>query len=193
MYRALVIFGPPGSGKGTMGKVICELGKIFHLSSGDMFRGMNPHTELGQEVSAILRSGKLVSDDLTIRLLKAHIEASVGAGKYREGDWMLLDGVPRTVPQVALLRDLVKVSWIINLEVPNNEVLINRIMGRAKIEGRADDIDPEVLRERFRIYETETALVLKEYPQNQIITINADQTPLMVMRDILNQIAIKLL
>lgn len=186
MYRAFVIFGPPGSGKGTMGKVICEIGKIFHLSSGDMFRGLNRETDLGKEIASILKRGELVSDQLTIELLKAHLEGKA------VGKWLMLDGVPRTVPQVALLREFVDVEFVINLQVPDNEVLMKRIMGRAQVEGRSDDVDKQVLAERFRIYETQTALVLKEYTPGQIISINGDQPPLFVLRDILNKILTKL-
>jgi adenylate kinase len=187
MYRALIIFGPPGSGKGTMGKVICELGKIFHLSSGDMFRGLDPETEIGKEILPILTQGKLVSDALTVKLLKSHIDSCIASGKYLGGkEWIMLDGVPRTVAQTVLLRDFVDVELVINLQVPNNEVLINRIAGRARVEGRSDDVDKSVLAERFRIYETETALVLKEYSKEKVLNINADQPPLMVLKDILN-------
>lgn len=186
MYRALVIFGPPGSGKGTMGKVICELGKIFHLSSGDMFRGMDRETPLGKEITEILKQGKLVSDQLTIQLLKSYLEASE---VFKGGDqWLMLDGVPRTVPQAELLRSFVDVKWIINLQVPDNQVLIDRIKGRAQIEGRSDDVDQAVLAERFRIYETETALVLNQYPQDKILNINANQPPLVVLSNILTKL-----
>ncbi len=186
MYRALVIFGPPGSGKGTMGKVICELGKIFHLSSGDMFRGMDREIPLGKEITEILKQGKLVSDQLTIQLLKSYLEASE---VFKGGDqWLMLDGVPRTVPQAELLRSFVDVKWIINLQVPDNQVLIDRIKGRAQIEGRSDDVDQAVLAERFRIYETETALVLNQYPQDKILNINANQPPLVVLSNILTKL-----
>jgi len=98
---------------------------------------------------------------------------------------LLLDGIPRTMGQTALLDAHLAVAHIIVLEMPNIESLVSRMQKRARIEGRADDIDPAVLQTRMRVYETQTAELLSHYPSALISRFNADQKPAEVLRDVL--------
>lgn len=191
MYRAIVIFGPPGSGKGTIGKAICEVGRLFHFSSGDMFRAMDRGSDLGKEIGALMDAGQFVSDELTVALVQAYLGDCVKNGRYDpENQLIMCDGIPRTVSQVDLIKPFIDVQFVIQLQVPDKQVLINRIMGRAKIEGRSDDMDLKVLEERFSIFENLTAQVVSQYPSDRVYTFNADQKPLKVLRDVLDTVSV---
>jgi adenylate kinase len=156
-----VVFGPPGSGKGTQAsKVAVRLG-IPHIAAGDMLRNeVARGTDLGREAKPIMESGGLVPDDLVVRMIEARLNQP-DAGKG-----VLLDGFPRTVPQAVTLDRMLKargdyVAEVISLEVPDDE-LKTRILKRATIEGRSDDT-PEGFANRLVVYHQDTWPVLDYY------------------------------
>ena len=156
-----VMFGPPGSGKGTQAsRVAVRLG-IPHVAAGDMLRNeVARGTDLGREAKPIMEAGGLVPDDLVVRMIDARLNQP-DAGKG-----VLLDGFPRTVPQAVTLDRMLKnrddyVSEVISLEVPDAE-LEARILKRAVIEGRSDDT-PEGLANRLVVYRQDTWPVLDYY------------------------------
>jgi adenylate kinase len=156
-----LVFGPPGSGKGTQAsRVAVRLG-IPHVAAGDMLRSeVARKTALGREAKPIMDAGGLVPDDLVVRMID---------GRLNEPDaktGVLLDGFPRTVPQAVTLDAMLarrreKVAEVISLEVPDEE-LKTRILKRATIEGRSDDT-AEGLAQRLVVYRQDTAPVLEHY------------------------------
>ena len=153
--KNIVIFGAPGSGKGTQSdKIIAEDG-VAHISTGDVLRGeIKAGTELGKTASAYINEGKLVPDSLIIDMLAVTLDAK---GKDIPG--VIFDGFPRTIAQAEALNEMLaargeKVSVVIGLEVDDEE-LIKRIIARGKTSGRADD-NEETIKNRLVEYENKT-------------------------------------
>jgi len=185
-FRSILIFGPPGSGKGTLGKFLSTAGNHFHLSSGDIFRGLSPESPAGKLFHTYAGKGHLVPDEVTIEIWKHYVGGLIATNRYFPHEqFLLLDGVPRTVRQAEILDQYIKVMKIIVLTMDNTEGLIKRMQRRAIIERRMDDADEKVLRTRMQVYEKETLTLLKHYPSELIVEFNADQRPLEVLRDVL--------
>ena len=183
---AMLIFGPPGSGKGTLGKFLSSAGNHFHLSSGDIFRGLSPESPAGQIYHQYAGKGLLLPDELTIEIWRHYVQGLIATNRYFPNQQLLLlDGVPRTIKQADLLQKYIKIEQIIVLEVKDTDELIKRIQRRALIEKRMDDLDTQVLKTRMDIYEKDTIKLLNHYPKNLISKFNAFQKPLEVIRDIL--------
>lgn len=155
----LILFGPPGAGKGTQAKKIQSHYDIPHLSTGNIFRSnIKNETALGKKVKSILDEGKLVPDETVVDLVVNELQKP----DYKNG--YVLDGFPRTIPQAEALDDYLSaentaIDLFLNLEVPEQE-LIDRILSRA--EGRSDDT-PEKIKTRLSVYHKETAPVLSYY------------------------------
>ena len=181
-YRAILMFGPPGSGKGTQGKVLGDLPGFLHLSSGDMFRGLDPDSELGKVFREYSSQGKLVPDDFTVRLWADHMRRLVESGGLDPAkDVLILDGIPRSRQQAEMMQDNLQVLALLHLRALDLEAMVARILRRAELEGRADDADESVVRQRFAEYEAATAPVLEHYPDELIQTVDALGTPLEVL------------
>ena len=167
----LVIFGPPGAGKGTQSEKIIEKYQLAHISTGDMFRmHISNDTELGQKVKQILADGLLVPDSVTIEMLEDEVSRNPDAKGF------IFDGFPRTVPQAEALDAFLKgkgykIDLVLQLDV-NQEVITERIAERQKISGRADD-DASKLIKRIDEYFSKTIHVLPYYRnQEKVIKIN---------------------
>ena len=165
----IIIFGPPGAGKGTQAKRIQEEYKVKHLSTGDMLRAeVASESTLGKTLKATIEAGELVSDETIIEL----IGNCISEPECERG--FILDGLPRTVPQAQALDEMLghmarKIDHVIILEV-DNDILIERIKTRANETGsaRADD-NEEVLRNRLEVYEAQTAPVLPYYKDHKVL------------------------
>lgn len=164
----VIIFGPPGAGKGTQSRSLTEYWGIAHISTGDLFRNnIANETELGLKTKAYLEAGRLVPDDLTISMLEERLqEPDVVPG-------FLLDGFPRSEPQCVALERIMsdmgrKIDHVINLYV-SDDVVRNRLKGRAGIEGRADDADLEVIEKRIATYKTQTRPSLEYYRPKGVV------------------------
>ena len=161
-----VLFGPPGSGKGTQAGSIAKRLGIPHVSTGEMFRAeIAAQSDLGKQVGPIMASGSLVPDELTVRIL----EARLGQDDAVEG--ALLDGFPRTVPQAAALDEMLnahgrRVDVVINLEVAEDELWF-RISKRAATDGRSDD-NEQAFKHRMDVYREQTAPVLDFYRNSSV-------------------------
>lgn len=163
----MLIMGPPGAGKGTQGKKIAEEFGIPEISTGAIFRSnVANQTELGKIVSAIMNKGELVPDSVTVDLVADRL------GQPDTEPGFLLDGFPRTIPQAealdTILKDLgVELDAVLSLVV-DGETLIQRMLKRAEIEGRADD-NEETIRRRFEVYTAETEPLLALYRERGIL------------------------
>ncbi len=186
LFRAVLLFGPPGSGKGTLGKFLSSAGNHFHLSSGDIFRGLSPESPSGQMYHKYAAKGLLLPDEITIEIWHQFVHGLIATNRYFPSQQLLvLDGIPRTIRQADLLQKHLQVEKIIVLEVVHIEELIKRIQRRAVIEKRTDDLDPKVLKTRFDVYAQDTLKVLHHYPKELICRFNAEQKPLELLRDVL--------
>lgn len=185
-FRSILIFGPPGSGKGTLGKFLSSAGNHFHLSSGDIFRGLSPESPAGQLYHKYAGKGLLLPDEITIDIWRHFVDGLIATNRYfPSSQLLLLDGIPRTIRQADLLLDHIIIEQIIVLTIENTEELIKRIQRRALIEKRTDDMDPNVLKTRMQIYQQDTVKILKHYPEKLVSFFKADQKPLEVLRDVL--------
>ena len=167
----IVIFGPPGAGKGTQSDKIIEKYNVCHISTGDLFRWHTSNdTELGQRVKEIMNSGELVPDEITIAMLKEEVQKNPDASGF------LFDGFPRTVPQAEALDELMKslgteIHGVVELDVTEDEVR-TRIAKRKELEGRVDDADDKLER-RIQEYFNKTVHVLPFYKeQDRLDTVN---------------------
>lgn len=192
-YHAILLFGPPGSGKGTVGKKLAIVTEQFHLSSGEIFRGLSAESPLGKLQKKYSDKGLLVPDEVTVEICLKYIEGLILTNRFfPHKQILILDGFPRTLEQAKLFNDMIGIDHIISLEVANEDVLIDRLEKRALIEGRKDDADRNVLKKRMQVYREQTAEVLSYYPKNKVLTVNGNQTPTEVFRDVLIAIADKL-
>lgn len=190
-YRSILLFGAPGAGKGTQGKILGSIPHFFHCACGDVFRGLRTDSELGRIFVDYSSRGQLVPDATTVALWRDSIAKTIAAGRFHPGeDTLVLDGIPRNVEQAAMLDDTLDVAGVYCLRSINPENLVARIQRRALKENRLDDANLDVIRERLKTYEKETKPVLKFYGKRLVHKIDADQTPAKVLADILH-IAVK--
>ncbi|HSQ42345.1 MAG TPA: nucleoside monophosphate kinase [Fibrobacteraceae bacterium] len=188
-YQAFLIFGPPGSGKGTVGSKLAQTTTLKHLSTGDIFRGLSPASESGQLFFRYANAGNLVPDEATVDIFSRYLRGLVDTNKLDPTkDILLLDGIPRTAAQAKLIEPVVDVMHAFVLEIQDHNTVIQRILNRAKIEGRKDDADESVIRNRISEYLAKTAAVLDHYSTSQITRINGSQTPDEVFRDTLSAV-----
>ncbi len=168
----IVLFGPPGAGKGTQAEKLVEKYNLYHLSTGDVFRyNIKNETELGVLAKSFMDKGQLVPDDVTIKLLISEIE------KHPEAEGFIFDGFPRTTPQAEALDRILtergtSISKMLALDVEREE-LKERLKNRAISSGRADDANPEIIENRINVYMEET-FPLKEFyaAQGKFVKIN---------------------
>lgn len=185
-YPAALIFGVPGAGKGTQGEILTRVPGFFHLSSGVIFRKLDPKSDEGRTVRDYSARGELAPDEITIKIFLNWLEAQRDAERFRPKEHLLLlDGLPRNTHQCELLKPYVDVKGLIHFMCRNEETMIKRIRRRAVLENRVDDASESVTRKRFAVYHQETRPVLEYYPQEIVHNIEADRTPAEVLRDCL--------
>ncbi|MCJ7449815.1 MAG: adenylate kinase [Bacteroidales bacterium] len=154
-----LIFGPPGSGKGTQSVKLAEKFNLVHLSTGDMLRAeIATGTDLGKRMSSIMSKGELVPDEVVIEMIACKIDHSKGSAGF------LFDGFPRTVAQTIALEKMLndrkmKIDSVLVLEVEHDE-LVKRLVARAELSGRPDDKDPAVIENRIDVYKSKTEPII---------------------------------
>ena len=161
----IILFGPPGAGKGTQANFLKEKYNLVHISTGDVFReNIKQETDLGNLAKSFITKGKLVPDEITIDMLSNEVDKNPKANGF------IFDGFPRTVAQADALGYLMddkdsQIDAMVALEV-DDEILVQRLLNRGKTSGRADDKDENIIRNRIKVYYNETA-VLKDYYQEK--------------------------
>ena len=157
----IVLFGPPGAGKGTQAEILKDTYNLVHISTGDVFRyNIKNETELGKLAKSFIDNGDLVPDEVTINMLKAEVNKNLDSKGF------IFDGFPRTESQAKALDEFLSeknetINGMVALEVPE-DLLVERILERGKTSGRSDDTDESKIRNRFNEYNTKTA-ILKDY------------------------------
>jgi adenylate kinase len=185
-HIAVLLFGPPGVGKGTQGQILGNIPGFFHHSSGDVFRSLAIGSPEGKEVYRYISKGQLVPDELTMKIWKKSLEGQIAVSAYKPyEDLLVLDGLPRNVTQAELLESEVDVRRIVRLYCGDEEQMIHRIKRRAIRENRVDDANEQVIRQRFKVYHDQSAPVLSHYPQDMIFQVDAMQSPAEVLLRVL--------
>lgn len=185
-YKTVLLFGAPGSGKGTQGKILGQIPGFFHLSCGDVFRSLDISSPEGKLVYESSSRGELAPDDITIKIWKRGIDAYTTLSYYKpHEDILILDGIPRNVQQAELIEQHIEVKSIIHLVCPDEEAMIHRMRRRAIRENRADDADEKVIRRRFEVYHNESAPVLGFYPEKLVSKVDAIGSPAEVLLKVL--------
>lgn len=162
----LILFGPPGSGKGTQAAKLVERYQLVHISTGDLFRyEMGNNTPLGLKAKEYMAKGELVPDSVTIGMLKNKVESCPDANGF------IFDGFPRTIPQAEALDRLLAdmgttIAGLVALQVDDEEI-VRRILERGKASNRADDNDESIVRKRIAVYNAETSPVFDFYAAQQ--------------------------
>jgi len=172
----IVILGPPGAGKGTQGKLIAKDAGLPHINTGDIFRAeCAASTELGQKVNSIIDAGDLVPDELTTEIVRARLAQDDTARGF------ILDGFPRTLAQAEGLDRVLseiergELSVVLDFELPD-ELALERLLGRASVEGRSDDA-PDKVQHRLDIYHRQTEPLVEYYrARDLLVPIHADKS-----------------
>ncbi len=160
----ILIFGPPGAGKGTQAEILAERFSLLHLSTGQVIRDMIAVGDpLGLQAQEEMKGGKLASDELVCRIIEKFVEDN------RNSNGIIFDGFPRTTPQAVALEKIManigeQIDAMIALDVPD-EIVVQRIQGRAATSGRADDMSLETIMGRIETYKAQTEVVAKIYQE----------------------------
>ncbi len=188
-YKTVLLFGAPGSGKGTQGKIVGQIPGFYHLSCGEVFRTLDINSELGRIFYEHSSRGELVPDGVTVKMWAENIKAQTILSLYKpQVDLLVLDGIPRNVNQAGLMREYIDVLEIIHLVCRDKDAMIERLRRRALKENRADDAREDVIRRRWQVYEDETYPVLEQYPPEIIREVDAVGSPAAVLGEVLKAV-----
>lgn len=163
----IILFGPPGSGKGTQANRLEDRYNFAHISTGDLFRHhLKNKTELGQKAKKFMDHGELVPDEITVGMLRTRL------GESSDSNGIIYDGFPRTIPQSEALDNMLRehgerVDALIALEVSEGEI-VHRIKERGKTSGREDDLDEDIIRNRIDVYREQTRPVYDYYDDKDL-------------------------
>lgn len=185
-YKTILLFGAPGAGKGTQGRILGRVPNYFYFSCGDVFRNLRPEDTLGRKFLEYSSRGELVPDELTVELWRKHLDACTLDGEFHpDHDWLVLDGIPRNPHQVDMMNEAIDVRAVLNLACLDMGNMEERIQRRALKENRLDDGNVDTIRHRFKTYMEETQPVLEQYDSAIVHDIDSTQTPLGVFSGVL--------
>jgi adenylate kinase len=186
-YQCVLLFGAPGSGKGTQGKIIGTIPGFFHTACGDIFRSLDLSSDMGRVFWEYSSQGRLVPDEFTVKLWKQYIRGMEMINQFRpHSEILVLDGIPRNVEQAKLLEDTLDVVKIIHLQCADLAKMVERLRRRALKENRFDDANDEVIQKRLIVYDVETKPVLDYYPPEIIARIDATMSQMRVLSNIID-------
>ena len=180
-YRTLLLIGPLGVGKGTLGRILGQVPRFFFVSMGDLLRSVPPDTETGRQILRQQKSGNLVPNESVISLWAESMHRHIGEDFEPDRDTLVLDGLPRNVEQAEMLEPHVSIERVIHLVCNQKDILMQRIRNRRAGQERGDDADEAVIQRRFDIYREQTLPVFEYYAQTPRSTIDATLTPLRVL------------
>ncbi len=188
-YKTILLFGAPGAGKGTQGKILGTIPHFFHCACGDVFRSLSASNPLAKIFIEYTGRGQLVPDEPTVKLWRNFIKNSEHSGRFHpKEDVLVLDGIPRNLHQAKMLDGVLDVKAIFFLHCKNFNSLVHRLQRRALKENRLDDANLDVIRHRLKVYEQETEPLLSFYGPKLVHRIDSTQTPTKILRDILGKI-----
>jgi adenylate kinase len=188
-YRCVLLFGAPGVGKGTQGKLLGQIPGFVHMASGDMFRSLDKSSDLARKCREYSSQGLLVPDDVTIDVWEDHVRRQVEQGGYRpDVELLVLDGIPRNVDQCKALDKHIDVLQVVHLAAPSVDEMVERLKGRALKEGRQDDADESVIRRRFEVYVEETEPLLGYYDSALLSEVIAVGLPAEILMNVLQAV-----
>lgn len=189
-YKTILLFGAPGSGKGTQGKILAVIPGFFHSATGDIFRSLDLQSEIGRIFWEYAGRGQLVPDEVTVKVWKQFILGMEMINQFHpESQFLLLDGLPRTAAQARLLEDAIDVVKVIHLYCSDLNKMVERLRRRALRENRFDDANDAVIRRRLETYERDTRPVLDFYPPEKIFRVEATMSQIRVTSEILKTLA----
>lgn len=186
--KTVLLFGAPGSGKGTQGKLLGVLPGFLHVACGEVFRSLDLTSEVGKMFLQYSSRGELVPDDVTARLWRDHLARLVRMGSFKpDTDTLVLDGIPRNVHQAKMLENDIDVVRLIVLRcVSNRAEIVRRLKSRALRDNRLDDANEETIQRRLQVYDDESKPVIDNYPATICVDVDALQSPIEVAHDILS-------
>jgi adenylate kinase len=184
-YRSILLFGAPGSGKGTQGKIIGTIPGFFHNATGDIFRSLDLQSETGRKFWEYASRGELVPDEFTISLWRQYIQGMEMVNQFHpNNEFVVLDGIPRNIKQAQLLENTIDVQKIIYLRCADMGKMVERLRRRALRENRIDDASDTVIRRRLEVYERETRPVLDFYPPEKVVRVDATMSQIRVLSEV---------
>jgi adenylate kinase len=188
-YKTILLFGAPGSGKGTQGSILGAIPGFYHTACGDIFRSLDLQSEMGRVFWEYSSQGKLVPDEFTIKLWKQFIRGMEMVNQFHpETELLVLDGIPRSKRQAELLDDTLDVVKVIYLVCADMGKMVERLRRRALKENRFDDANESVIKERLEVYERDTKPVLDHYPDDRIVRVDATMSQIRVLSEIIGVI-----
>jgi adenylate kinase len=186
-YKSILLFGAPGSGKGTQGKILSAIPGFYHSSTGDIFRSLDLQSEMGRVFWEYSSRGELVPDEFTVNVWKNYIKGMEMINQFHpETELLVLDGIPRNLKQAKLLEDTIEVVKVIYLVCADMSKMVERLRRRALKENRIDDANDKVIKNRLEVYERNTKPLLEFYPADKIARIDATMSQFKVLHSIID-------
>src|SRR5437762_5853469 len=188
-YKSILLFGAPGSGKGTQGKILGAIPGFYHSACGEVFRTLDLQSEMGRIFWEYSSRGELVPDEFTVKLWRNYIKGMEMVNQFHpETDILVLDGIPRNKKQAELLDDTLDVVKVIYLVCADMKKMDERLRRRALKENRFDDASDEVIQHRLEVYDRDTKPVTEHYLPETISTIDATMSQIKVLGAIMDVI-----
>jgi adenylate kinase len=186
-YKSILLFGAPGSGKGTQGKILSAIPGFYHSSTGDIFRSLDLQSEAGRTFWEYSSRGELVPDEFTVKVWKNYIKGMEMINAFHpESELLVLDGLPRNIKQAKLLEEVIDVQKVIYLHCRDMNKMVERLRRRALKENRIDDANDKVIKNRLEVYEKNTKPVLEFYPPEKIARVDATMSQFKVLHSIID-------
>jgi len=186
-YKSILLFGAPGSGKGSQGKILAAIPGFYHSSTGDIFRSLDLQSDMGRTFWEYSSRGELVPDEFTINVWKNYIKGMEMINQFHpETELLVLDGIPRNLKQAKLLEDTIEVVKVIYLVCADMSKMVERLRRRALKENRIDDANDKVIKNRLEVYERNTKPLLEFYPADKIARIDATMSQFKVLHSIID-------